>query len=414
MKHQSRVEVRCLSKKFCRNLRKSLWYGIQDIAREVLCRTQHPEQLRSEEFWALRDVSFSLFPGDALGLLGRNGAGKTTLLRLLNGLIRPDMGFIKIHGRVTPLIELGTGFAPVLTGRENIYVNGAILGLPGKIVDDYMDAIIDFAEIGDFIDTPVQCYSEGMKARLGFAVAAHLVPDMMLVDEVLAVGDLGFQRKCLKQMATYLSNGGALILVSHNMHLIQSICQRCLVLDAGKVLFDGTTSGAVEIYSRLNTYLPSGSDDNNAIFLNESNPVVIDRVDIHPFQAADIRTGGAMQITVHFRSLEELVPVTWGFSLWTADQEMRVATNLAKYDGKLHRLCSGSGTFSCVVKELPLIPRKYFLKSGIYDVETGWPIARFGWEQAAVCFQIDGEETEANSRHRIDQDIINLNVEWGD
>ena len=414
MKHQSRVEVRCLSKKFCRNLRKSLWYGIQDIAREVLCRTQHPEQLRSEEFWALRDVSFSLFPGDALGLLGRNGAGKTTLLRLLNGLIRPDMGFIKIHGRVTPLIELGTGFAPVLTGRENIYVNGAILGLPGKIVDDYMDAIIDFAEIGDFIDTPVQCYSEGMKARLGFAVAAHLVPDLMLVDEVLAVGDLGFQRKCLKQMATYLSNGGALILVSHNMHLIQSICQRCLVLDAGKVLFDGTTSGAVEIYSRLNTYLPSGSDDNNAIFLNESNPVVIDRVDIHPFQAADIRTGGAMQITVHFRSLEELVPVTWGFSLWTADQEMRVATNVAKYDGKLHRLCSGSGTFSCVVKELPLIPRKYFLKSGIYDVETGWPIARFGWEQAAVCFQIDGEETEANSRHRIDQDIINLNVEWGD
>ena len=414
MKHQSRVEVRCLSKKFCRNLRKSLWYGIQDIAREVLCRTQHPEQLRSEEFWALRDVSFSLFPGDALGLLGRNGAGKTTLLRLLNGLIRPDMGFIKIHGRVTPLIELGTGFAPVLTGRENIYVNGAILGLPGKIVDDYMDAIIDFAEIGDFIDTPVQCYSEGMKARLGFAVAAHLVPDLMLVDEVLAVGDLGFQRKCLKQMATYLSNGGALILVSHNMHLIQSICQRCLVLDAGKVLFDGTTPGAVEIYSRLNTHLPSGSDDNNAIFLNESNPVVIDRVDIHPFQAADIRTGGAMQITVHFRSLEELVPVTWGFSLWTADQEMRVATNVAKYDGKLHRLCSGSGTFSCVVKELPLIPRKYFLKSGIYDVETGWPIARFGWEQAAVCFQIDGEETEANSRHRIDQDIINLNVEWGD
>lgn len=414
MKHQSRVEVRCLSKKFCRNLRKSLWYGIQDIAQEVLCRTQHPEPLRSEEFWALRDVSFSLFPGDALGLLGRNGAGKTTLLRLLNGLIRPDTGFIKIHGRVTPLIELGTGFAPVLTGRENIYVNGAILGLPGKIVDDYMDAIIDFAEIGDFIDTPVQCYSEGMKARLGFAVAAHLVPDLMLVDEVLAVGDLGFQRKCLKQMATYLSTGGALILVSHNMHLIQSICQRCLVLDAGKILFDGTTPGAVEIYSTLNTHLTSGSDNNNAIFLNESNPVVIDRVDIHPFQAADIRTGGAMQITVHFRSLEELMPVTWGFSLWTADQEMRVATNLAKYDGKLHRLCSGSGTFSCVVKELPLIPRKYFLKSGIYDVETGWPIARFGWEQAAVCFQIDGEETEANSRHRIDQDIINLNVEWGD
>lgn len=414
MKHQSRVEVRSLSKKFCRNLRRSLRYGIQDITREVLCRTQHAERLRSEEFWALRDVSFSLFPGDALGLLGRNGAGKTTLLRLLNGLIRPDTGFIKIHGRVTPLIELGTGFAPVLTGRENIYINGAILGLPGKIVDDYIDAIIDFAEIGDFIDTPVQCYSEGMKARLGFAVAAHLVPDLMLVDEVLAVGDLGFQRKCLNQMAMYLRNGGALILVSHNMHLIQSICQRCLVLDAGKVLFDGTTPGAVEVYSTLNNHLTSGSADNANITLTEANPVVIDRVDIQSFKAADIRTGGAMQITVHFRSLREFVPVTWGFSLWTADQDIRIATNVAKYDGKLHRLSGGTGTFSCVVKELPLIPRKYFLKSGIYDVETGWPIARFGWQQAAACFEIKGEDTETNSRHRIDHDIINLNVEWSD
>lgn len=414
MKHQSFVEVHSISKKFCRNLKKSLWYGIQDISREVLGRSQHAEPLRNEEFWALHDVSFKLSPGDALGLLGRNGAGKTTLLRLLNGLIRPDTGFIKIHGRVTPLIELGTGFAPVLTGRENIYVNGAILGLPGRVVDDFMDAIIDFAEIGDFIDTPVQSYSEGMKARLGFAVAAHLVPDLMLVDEVLAVGDLGFQRKCLNHMTTFIRNGGALIFVSHNMHLIQSICERCLVLDAGKMVFDGTTPKAVEIYSTLNNHSNSGSDDNKIITLNESNPVIIDRVDIQPFEAVDIRPGGAIQITLYFRSLEEFVPVTWGFSLWTEDQEVRIATNVAKYDGKLHRLCSGSGNFSCVVKELPLIPRKYCLKSGIYDAMTGWPIARFGWEQAAACFEINGEETEANSRHRIDQDIVNLNVEWVD
>jgi len=414
MKQQSLVEVRSLSKKFCRDLKKSLRYGIRDIGREILGRPQNAERLRSDEFWALRDVSFSLFSGEALGLLGRNGAGKTTLLRLLNGLIRPDTGLIGIHGRLTPLIELGAGFAPILTGRENIYVNGAILGLPGKIVDDRIDAIIDFAEIGDFIDTPVQSYSEGMKARLGFAVAVHLVPDLMLVDEVLAVGDLGFQRKCLKHMARYLSNDEALILVSHNMHLIQSICERCLVLDAGRIVFDGTTPGAVEKYSTLNNHATSGSYDANVTNLNESNPVIIDRVDIHPIKAADIRPGGAIQVTLHFKSLEEFVPVTWGFSLWTADQQIRIATNVAKYDGKLHRLCGGAGTLSCVIKDLPLIPSKYFLKSGIYEVETGWPIARHGWEQAAACFEIKGEETEANSRHRIDHDIVNLSVEWID
>src|SRR5262249_33110376 len=188
---------------------------------------------------------------------------KETLFRLCNGLIGAETGIIGIHGRVTPLIELGAGFAPILTGRENIYVNGAILGLPGKIVDDRIDAIIDFAEIGDFIDTPVQSYSEGMKARLGFAVAVHLVPDLMLVDEVLSVGGLGFQRTCLKHMARYLSKGGPRILVSHHMHLIQSICGRCLVFDAGKIVFDGTTPGGFKKYSTLNNHAASGSYDAN-------------------------------------------------------------------------------------------------------------------------------------------------------
>ena len=212
-------------------------------------------------------------------------------------------------------------------------------------------------------------------------------------------------------MTAFIRNGGALIFVSHNMHLIQSICERCLVLDAGKMAFDGATPRGVEIYSSLNNHSNSGSDDNKIITLNKSNPVIIDRVDIQPFEAVDIRPGGAIQITLHFRSLEEFVPVTWGFSLWTEDQEVRIATNVAKYDGKLHRLCSGSGNFSCVVKDLPLIPRKYCLKSGIYVRHDGMANRAFWVGTGSGLFEINGEETEANSRHRIDQDIVNLNVE---
>src|SRR6266542_1198163 len=200
MKTSSLVEVRSVSKKYCRDLKKSLWYGLRDIGKEVTGRIQNAERLRAGEFWALRNVSFALSPGDALGLLGRNGAGKTTLLRVLSGVMRPDMGFARVRGEVAPLIELGAGFSPILTGRENIYVNAAILGVSGKVVDGIIAEIVDFAEISDFIDMPIQSYSEGMKARLGFSVAAHLNPDVMLVDEVLAVGDLGFQRKCLNRI----------------------------------------------------------------------------------------------------------------------------------------------------------------------------------------------------------------------
>jgi lipopolysaccharide transport system ATP-binding protein len=239
MSGETLIKVEGVSKKFCRDLKKSLWYGMQDLGSEILGRPHGSKrELRSEEFWAVKDVSFELKRGECLGLIGRNGAGKTTLLRMLNGLIKPDRGRVELRGRVGALIALGAGFNPILTGRENIYVNASILGLSKADVDSKLDEIIQFAEIDEFIDMPVQGYSSGMSVRLGFSVAAILIePDILFLDEVLAVGDIGFTIKCLN-VVRGLAQRSAVVFVSHNMQYISAFCTRVMVLDRGGMLLD--------------------------------------------------------------------------------------------------------------------------------------------------------------------------------
>jgi lipopolysaccharide transport system ATP-binding protein len=236
------VKVDRVSKKFCRDLKKSLWYGVKDVASELLpiknskLKIQNSEDaLRPGEFWANKDISFELRRGECLGLIGHNGAGKTTLLKMLNGLIKPDSGTIEMRGRVGALIALGAGFNPILTGRENIYVSGSILGLSKAEIDNQIEDIIDFAEIRDFIDTPVQSYSSGMQVRLGFSVASSLSPDVLILDEVLAVGDIGFVIKCLNRVRE-IANSSAVIFVSHTMQFVSSFCTQVMVLDKGMSL----------------------------------------------------------------------------------------------------------------------------------------------------------------------------------
>jgi len=194
--------------------------------------------LRQDEFWALKDISFEVKRGECLGLIGHNGAGKSTLLKLLNGLIRPDAGSIEMCGRVGALIELGAGFSPLLSGRENVYINGSILGLTKDEIDEKYDEIVEFAELVDFMDTPIQNYSSGMKVRLGFAIAAQVNPDILLIDEVLAVGDMGFTLKCFNQMDKLLRNT-AIILVSHSIPQVARMATNLCVLEKGKSLFFG-------------------------------------------------------------------------------------------------------------------------------------------------------------------------------
>jgi lipopolysaccharide transport system ATP-binding protein len=248
IKPQTLVTVENFSKKFCRNLKRSLWYGIKDIGSELTGRKREKVKLRKQEFWALQDVNFEIKKGELVGLIGPNGAGKTTLLKALSGLIKPDKGRITIHGKIQALIALNAGFNPILTGRENVYINGAVLGFTKKEMDELMEEILNFSEIGEFIDMPVQSYSSGMQVRLGFAVAVNLKPDILIVDEVLAVGDAGFRRKARKKMMDLLHSGISVLFVSHNMALVSSLTSRCIYLDKGKVIAAGPSEDVTSVY----------------------------------------------------------------------------------------------------------------------------------------------------------------------
>ena len=243
------VRVDGVSKKFCRDLRQSLWYGLKDTAADLIGRGG-PNGLRPDEFWAVDGISLNLARGECLGLIGRNGAGKTTLLKMLNGLIKPDKGRIELTGRVGALIALGAGFNPILTGRENIYINGSVLGLTKKEIDSKFSEIVEFAEVEDFIDTPVQSYSAGMQVRLGFAVATAMSPDILLLDEVLAVGDVAFRAKCYERLAS-IRDRAAFILVSHDTDQIARVCSKVLLLDRGRERHLGEVGKGIRVYQDL-------------------------------------------------------------------------------------------------------------------------------------------------------------------
>lgn len=199
-------------------------------------------------FWALRDISFEVKQGEVMGIIGKNGAGKSTLLKILSQISEPTSGRVEIHGRVASLLEVGTGFHPELSGRDNIYMNGTILGMTKKEIDTKLDEIIDFSGVEKFIDTPVKFYSSGMKVRLGFSVAAHLEPEILIIDEVLAVGDYEFQKKCLGKMEDVAGQGRTVLFVSHNMEAVRSLCSRSILLQEGAIRFEGKTQNVIEDY----------------------------------------------------------------------------------------------------------------------------------------------------------------------
>ena len=237
-----------VSKKFCRRMRQSMYYGMCDVMRGMMGRPSHSGLLRSHEFWALENVTFSLRRGERLGLLGRNGSGKSTLLRLLAGIYQPDAGRIDIRGNVCALIALGAGFHPLLTGRENIYLNGALLGMAMQDIQKRFDKIVEFAGIGECLDAPVKTYSSGMYVRLGFAIAIHSEPGLLLIDEVLAVGDSGFQEKCIEKVLALNREGTAIVFVSHSIQTMERLCRSGLLLKQGKPLFLGDIRECITRY----------------------------------------------------------------------------------------------------------------------------------------------------------------------
>jgi ABC-type polysaccharide/polyol phosphate transport system, ATPase component len=253
------ITVENLSKRYVLSHRQEGGLALRDViagqARRITSRLLHPLRRpdvsgsAQEPFWALRDISFKINQGDRVGIIGRNGAGKSTLLKVLSRITEPTSGRVRIRGRVVSLLEVGTGFHPELSGRENIFLNGAILGMSRQEIKSKFDEIVDFAEMERFIDTPVKRYSSGMYVRLAFAVAAHLEPDILVVDEVLAVGDAQFQKKCLGKMEDVGREGRTVLFVSHNMTTIRSLCERCILLEQGRISFQGDVARTIDLYN---------------------------------------------------------------------------------------------------------------------------------------------------------------------
>ena len=289
------VRVEGVSKKFCRSLKRTMVYGVRDVACDMLGLTGHLTHLRADEFWAVNDVSFEVKRGECVGLIGPNGAGKSTLLKLINGVTLPDQGFVQICGRIGALLELGAGFHPMLTGRENIHLSGTILGLSKEELAKKFDSIVEFSGLEEFIDTPVKQYSSGMYVRLGFAVAVSIDPDILIIDESMAVGDAAFRKRCLDQIEAFIRAGKTIVVVTHNLQEIEKIAQRMLLLDRGSLRAEGRPDEVIASYMNV---LNSKSMQQEEFGLRNGKPA-IEIIDV------ELRNGDGTPKS-YFRSHDEL------------------------------------------------------------------------------------------------------------
>lgn len=375
------VTVDHVSKKFCKSLKRSMLYGMQDIFKNMIGRAPGTDTVREGEFWAVRDVSFELKKGQCIGLIGPNGAGKSTLLKMLNGIFMPDQGAIAITGRVGALIELGAGFHPMLTGRENIYINGSILGFSKKEIDQKFDSIVEFSGLKDFIDTPVKYYSSGMYVRLGFAVAAHMEPDVLLIDEVLAVGDAGFRAKCYDAIYSLL-NKAAVIFVSHNMAHINRMCNTVLVLDKGKAALFTDPGEAISFYLDLTT---SVSGKNPMEYSNGQAHINNLQVkgDAGP---DDICSGKPFEVAFELSLSPEITSASVFLSILSREQTPVAASK--SMQGSITNT-GAPHLVRFVTPQLTLAPEKYSLSISIFDDSK---LNQILWNYNVCPFQVGGKE----------------------
>jgi len=284
--------------------------------------------LKKDEFWALQGVNFQIKKGEVVGIIGSNGAGKSTILKLLAGIMKPNKGEVRVTGRLSALIEVTAGFHPELTGRENVYLNGTILGMSKKEIDSKFDVIVEFSGIKEFIDTPVKRYSSGMYSRLGFSVAAHMDPDILLVDEVLAVGDIAFQAKCAQKMRELLASGTTILLISHNLALIQSLCKRVILLDRGQIQKEGA-SGEVIPYYQNTVYKKQEEELKNKVSSNDykvmvNQDTVVNIIDVFLCDGEnknkeEFKVGEPISVNIEYEAKERIEKPVFSLNIIRAD-----------------------------------------------------------------------------------------------
>jgi len=334
-------------------------------------------------FWALRDVSFDVEKGDSVAIIGSNGAGKSTLLKVLSRITEPTEGYVKIRGRMASLLEVGTGFHPELTGRENIYLNGSILGMRKEEIDAKFEEITKFAGINKFLDTPVKRYSSGMYVRLAFSIAAHLEPEILVVDEVLAVGDAVFQKKCLGKMAEAGSQNRTVLFVSHNLAVVEALCNKAIVLQQGRIVFSGTAKDAVRFY--LQNISNEGTQfSTNRIDLSRSPGRVakyrphLKRLELFTEDdqphTGEIRVGGSLKALITFNLEEPCASFDASISFDTVSGQ-RICTAHSAYEpDRAHEERVGEQVFACEISNIPLLPGEYRVGVGldIASQEVDW------------------------------------------
>ena len=358
-------------------LRDVMANGVKSLGRRLLQRKPKPNPAR-EEFWALKDVSFEVKRGDRVGIIGRNGAGKSTLLKVLSRITEPTTGRISLKGRVASLLEVGTGFHPELTGRENIFLNGAVLGMGKAEIRKKFDQIVAFAEVERFLDTPVKRYSSGMYVRLAFAVAAHLEPEILVVDEVLAVGDAAFQRKCLGKMEDVAEQEGRTVLfVSHNMAAVENLCSRAILLNLGRINFTGDTKTTIEFYSK------SLETQGSLISISDLKRSGTGEIQITSFHLEDcdgsrlysVTCGEDLILVFQYQSMTEksIRDVNIGFSIHNRFGDM-LSILYSEYVGTTFSCLPSSGRFKCKMKDFPFSPGKYSVKVRVTvkGIESDW------------------------------------------
>jgi lipopolysaccharide transport system ATP-binding protein len=320
-------------------------------------RSHREKKLQEADFWALRNVSLEIKQGEVVGLIGRNGAGKSTLLKILSRITVPTEGRIRIHGRIASLLEVGTGFHQELTGRENIFLNGAILGMPHSEIVRKFAEIVEFSEIGEFLDTPVKRYSSGMYVRLAFAVAAHLEPEILIIDEVLAVGDTAFQKKCLGKMESFAQSGRTVLFVSHNMDAVRNLCQRVIWLKDGRMHKDGVASEIIE------AYFNSISNELSFACANPDYGLTIEKVALkndRGEESSQFRPGDDLIVEISYDTQKRIKKPIVALGVLGISGSCFASNMLL--DGHRPDFLEGPGRIRCVFKAVPLLPQNYVVK----------------------------------------------------
>jgi lipopolysaccharide transport system ATP-binding protein len=337
--------------------------------------------LTEQEFWAVKDVNFTIPKGGVVGVMGPNGAGKSTILKLLSGIMSPTRGEMIINGRLSALIEVTAGFHPDLTGRENVYLNGTILGMKHREIDSKFDEIVAFSEIGDFIDTPVKRYSSGMYSRLGFSVAAHMDPEILIVDEVLSVGDVAFQAKCAQKMRDLLGSGATILLVSHQISLIQSLCKRALLLHQGELIKDGPTEEVIPYYQNI-TFKKNEDDfkykikvDQGKVKIKQDLLIEITNVtlygkDLKPKE--EFATGEDFEIKVNYDAKQEILDPIVIIDILRSDGVLCCSLNSKDSRVALGKV-SGKAFLKLAFKDFNLAPGIYLIKISFWEKEMIHP-----------------------------------------